>query len=89
MVKRTDSGSEDWNMWDNERIGYNGSGNDKLYANLTSAESTTGDEIDILSNGFRWRTTNGGLNASGGTYIYIAFAEHPLVSSNNVPATAR
>ena len=28
-------------------------------------------------------------NASGSTYIYFAFAEEPLVSSNNVPATAR
>ena len=89
MVKRTDSGSEDWNMWDNKRIGYNVSGNDKLYANLTSVESTGSDEIDILSNGFKWRTTNGGLNNSSGTYIYMAFAEAPLVASNGVPVTAK
>jgi len=89
MAKRYDSGTEDWNVWDNKRIGYNAGGNDKLYWNLNSAESTTGEEIDIVSNGFKWKTTNGGLNASGGTYLYMAFAEHPLVSSNNVPATAR
>ena len=89
MVKRYDSGSEDWNMWDNKRIGYNIIGNDKLYANLNSVEDTGASEIDILSNGFKWRTTNGGLNASGGTYIFMVFAEAPLVGSNNVPATAR
>tara|TARA_R100001163_G_scaffold55354_1_gene42808 strand:- start:285 stop:1316 length:1032 start_codon:yes stop_codon:yes gene_type:complete len=89
MAKRYDSGSEDWNVWDNKRIGYNIAGNDKLYWNLSSAESTGSDEIDILSNGFKWRTTNGGLNASGGSYIYMAFAEEPLVASNGDPATAR
>ena len=89
LVKRYDSGSEDWNMWDDKRIGYNLTGNEKLYANLSSAESTADDEIDILSNGWKWRTTNGGLNASGGSYIYMAFAEFPFVSSNSKPGVAR
>ena len=65
MIKRYDSGTEDWNMWDSKRIGYNISGNDKLYANLKSAELTTEDAIDILSNGFKLRSTNGGFNGSG------------------------
>ena len=89
IAKRYDSGSEDWNMWDSKRIGYNVSGNDKLYANLTSAESTGSNEINILSNGFQWRTTNGGLNASGGSYIYMAFAEFPIVGSNDDVGLAR
>ena len=33
--------------------------------------------IDILSNGFKIRTSHDSRNASGGTYIYAAFAEHP------------
>tara|TARA_Y100001938_G_scaffold141446_1_gene211177 strand:+ start:2716 stop:3747 length:1032 start_codon:yes stop_codon:yes gene_type:complete len=89
MAKRYDSGSEDWNVFDNKRIGYNVSGNDKLYWNLSSSESTTGDEIDFLANGFKWRTTNGGLNNNGGSYIYLAFAEQPFVASNETPAVAR
>ena len=87
MVKRYDSGSEDWNMWNDKVLGYNVD-NNKLLPNLTSAESTS-DEIDLLSNGFKWRTTNGGLNASGGSYIYMAFAEFPFVSSNSKAGTAR
>ena len=87
MVHRFDSGSEDWNMWNNKALGYN-IDNNKQYANLTTVESTA-DEIDLLSNGFKWRTTNGGLNASGGTYAYMAFAEFPLVSSNSKAGTAR
>jgi len=89
MIKRYDSGTEDWNMWDSKRIGYNISGNDKLFANLNNAELTTEDAIDILSNGFKLRSTNGGFNNSSGSYIYMCFAEEPLVSSNGVPATAR
>jgi hypothetical protein len=89
MIKRYDAGTEDWNMWDSKRIGYNISGNDKLYANLNSAELTTENAIDILSNGFKLRSTNGGFNGSGSTYIYMAFAEAPLVTSGNIPATAR
>ena len=89
MIKRYDAGTEDWNMWDSKRIGYNISGNDKLYANLNSAELTTENAIDILSNGFKLRSTNGGFNGSGSSYIYMCFAEAPLVTSGNIPATAR
>ena len=40
-------------------------------------------------NGFKLRVTGGGHNGSGVSYIYMAFAEEPLVSSNGVPNTAR
>ena len=33
---------------------------------------------NILSNGFKQRGTGVSMNASGGTYIYIAFAENPF-----------
>jgi len=47
--------------------------------------------MDILSNGFKSRNTNGGVNASGVSYIYMAFAEEPLVANvgQGIPATAR
>jgi len=47
------------------------------------------DGIDILSNGFKQRSDYSYTNNSGATYIYMAFAEEPLVSSNNIVATAR
>ena len=45
--------------------------------------------VDLLSNGFKVRTTDAGQNGSGNNYIYMAFAEHPFVSSTGTPTTAR
>ena len=45
--------------------------------------------MDFLSNGIKMTNTFGDANESGQTYIYMAFAEAPLVGSNNVPANAR
>ena len=78
---------QSWNINDNKRLGYNPN-NAYLFPNLTQAESDI-TRIDLLSNGFKLRTTDAGQNGSGQGYIYIAFAEEPLVSSNGVPATAR
>ena len=86
MLKRS-SNTSDWYMFDSKREGYN-IDNDELYANLNYVEDTA-DRLDILSNGFKMRTTGANLNGSGDTFIYIAFAEAPLVGSNNVPCTAR
>ena len=55
----------------------------------SSAEANSGYTHDALSNGFKIRTTDTNLNRSGGNYIYMAFAEQPLVGTNNIPATAR
>jgi hypothetical protein len=59
-----------------------------LYANLSDAEADN-TFMDFLSNGFKIRESGGGSNASGSTYIYMAFASAPLVGSNNIPANAR
>ena len=87
MVKRTNS-TGSWRMWDNKREGYNGD-NAFLYANLSNAEEADGGVIDLLSNGFKFRNTSGDNNASGSTYIYMAFAENPFVTSTGIPACAR
>jgi len=84
LHKRTDSTS-DWDLFDNKRVGYNV--DNRILAPNTNAAEVTATKIDLLSNGFKLRTSTGG-NYSG-TYIYMAFAEAPLVGSNNVPATAR
>jgi hypothetical protein len=64
-----------------------------LLANSSNAEAGTGDSgayIDILSNGFKIRNNSGFDNNSGSdTYIYMAIAENPFVSSKGLPCTAR
>ena len=86
MVKRTD-GTGDWIVMDNKRSPFNLTDN-RLIPNSSGAEQTSGNSIDILSNGFKNRTSDGYNNASGGTYIYMSFGQS-LVGSNNIVATAR
>jgi hypothetical protein len=89
MWKRTDSAGYDWDMYDSARDTYNLAFKE-LLANATSAESSsTVLSFDMLSNGFKLRTSNANGNASGGTYIYMAFAENPFVTSGGIPVTAR
>ena len=87
ILKRTDA-TEQWLIKDNKRPGYNP--NNTLYANLNNAEDT-GSSVygDFVSNGVKLRGTYNGMNASGGSYIYMAFAENPFVASNFNAATAR
>lgn len=89
MTKRTDSSSNaHWSIFDNKRDPHNVGGN-SLRANSSQTVSDFGTfAIDFLSNGFKLRGTNT-HNDSGGTYIYMAFAEQPLVGTNNIPSTAR
>ena len=53
-----------------------------LFADSSGAESDTAStyfSADILSNGFKLRAANTyGINQSGATYIYMAFAENPF-----------
>tara|TARA_R100000900_G_scaffold144775_1_gene129359 strand:- start:670 stop:1719 length:1050 start_codon:yes stop_codon:yes gene_type:complete len=60
----------------------------RLRANTNAAEATE-TFFDFLSNGFKVRATGTDKNDSGNNYIYMAFAENPLVASNNVIALAR
>ena len=86
MVKAS-SATSAWYIYDNKRAGYNVE-NYQLYPDRNNAEDTT-DQIDLLSNGFKWRAITGDPNSSGRTYIYMAFAEAPFVNSNGVPCNAR
>ena len=57
--------------------------------NSTAAETTDSSEsIDVVSNGFKLRQNGGDINYSG-EYYYMAFAEFPIVSSNDMPGVAR
>jgi hypothetical protein len=92
MIKRTDT-TTNWIMYDTVRQPYNTTNPGPIYANLSSAEESnvTLTAFDILSNGFKTRNTSSWAesNASGGTYIYMAFAGNPLVTSTGIPTTAR
>jgi len=82
--------AENWWMFDTKRSESNVA-NDGLIASTSDSEYSNNAtfKIDILSNGFKMRSTDSFANSSGNTYIYMAFAEAPLVGSNNVPCTAR
>ena len=89
MTKRTDTTSG-WFIQDIKRGIRNSSSGTALEANSDLAESgigATNYDIDFLSNGFKLRQSNIYLNATGGTYIYMAFAEHPFVAGG-VPTIA-
>ena len=87
VLSKRSSGINSWNIMDNKREGYNPQ-NDLLFPDSTNVESNVTDQ-DILSNGFKLRTTGSGRNGSGQTYIYMAFAENPFVTSTGIPCTAR
>ena len=81
------AGTDDWRLFDDKREGYNVD-NDSLSPN-TEAVERTADEIDLCSNGFKLRHTATDTNPSGETAVYAAFAEFPIVSSNDIPGVAR
>jgi len=78
LYKRTDSANS-WIILDAMRSTYNVT-DDALVANLADAEyaNETTLAVDMLSNGFKIRTTGTAANQSPGTYIYAAFAENPF-----------
>jgi len=85
MVKKS-SGANNWVIQDTKRNPRNMM-TEFLMANVTDAEGT-GLNFDFLSNGFKLRSNSGGTN-SAATYVYLAFAGEPLVTSEGVPTTAR
>jgi len=88
LIKNVSSAGNSWVLLDNKRQGFNPE-NDFLFPNASDAESVnlSNHGFDFLSNGFKNRGT--GQNDDGDTFIYMAFAEHPFVSSKGVPTTAR
>jgi hypothetical protein len=85
MTKCFSASGQSWHMQDNKRDGFNYN-NHRLFADSSGGEETT-VRMDLLSNGFKYRDGDGQTN--GATYIYMAFAEAPFVTSTGVPATAR
>ena len=74
-----------WNMYDNKRNTYNVR-NKTLYPNLNNSESTessSGNQMDFLSNGFKLRGSNNDTNHSA-YFIYLAFAKSPFKNGRAV-----
>ncbi len=90
MLKRTDGAGDKWRLWDNTRSPFNVV-DDSLAPNESSVEyDDVSVSLDFVSNGAKMRMSGGGAgNGSGETYIYMAFAETPLVGTNGVTAKAR
>ena len=77
LIKRIDLSGDDWRIQDTSRSPYNAA-RELLLANSSAAEAAIADWSDIVSNGFKLRVVSTGQNASGGTYLYAAFAENPF-----------
>jgi len=88
IMKKT-SGADDWALFDNKRDV------DNVTEHLIRPNSSAAEEVhanfkmDLLSNGFKLKTTDGKMNGSGATYIYMCFSENPFVTSTGIPTTAR
>jgi hypothetical protein len=82
ILFKSTNNSGSWQVWDSARNPINTGGNFlTLFPNLTSAD-TSSEIIDVVSNGFKMRTSNMNLNYSGYNYIFAAFAEAPFKYAN-------
>jgi len=88
MIKKSGSGTAaHWRISDSTRSTFNPADH-QLSPSSNGAEFNEND-MDLLSNGFKIRQSNTYANQDGVQFIYMAFAEHPFVSSEGVPTTAR
>jgi hypothetical protein len=88
LIKRVNN-ADHWAVYDTTRD-VNNPAFQILRPDVANAEDTTqpNNDLDILSNGFKWRTNDSRYNASE-QYVYACFAEHPFGGENAPPATAR
>ena len=92
MVKKSSGGAHDWYIqYGNTTFdGVSQAVNPvkhSLIANSSGAKATE-NSMDFVNDGFKLRTSGNGHNTSGHTYIYMAFAQNPLVNSNGIPGNA-
>tara|TARA_R110000772_G_scaffold266679_1_gene389407 strand:+ start:1366 stop:2439 length:1074 start_codon:yes stop_codon:yes gene_type:complete len=88
MIKKAIGSTENWYMVDNKRNTFN-IVNNFIKANTGNAGNTSSGSFNFFSNGFKNNDANGGQNESGHTYLYMAFAENPFVTSTGIPTNAR
>ena len=89
VLARNIGATENWPLFDNKRDTHNVV-TSMLRADSSQVEDTSSSYlVDFLSNGFKWKASDGKINGDGSTYIYMAFAENPFVTSTGIPATAK
>jgi hypothetical protein len=76
LIKESSAAGNNWRVFDGKRNTYNVT-NLRLSPSVADAEATE-TFADFVSNGFKIRTTTAGINASGSTFIFAAFAEFPF-----------
>ena len=74
------SASDPWEIIDDKRPGYNQASKGIWPSSNATEYSSRG--YDLVSNGFKNRTTNGTSNSNGVSYLYYAIAETPFKTSN-------
>lgn len=79
LIKETGNANS-WELFDTARDPDN-IASQRLFPNASQAEATTAS-LDIISNGFKFRVGNTGINRSSGNYIYLAIAEQPFKFAN-------
>lgn len=77
LFKESSASGNSWYIYDSVRGAYNVV-TQRLVPDASLAELTNFNTLDMLSNGWKVRDSNSAWNASGATYIYAAFAEHPF-----------
>ena len=83
LIKNADQNGTYWTLFDSSRKPTNPA-NHTLNPNLSHVEETNGGNgmIDLVSNGFKCRNTDGGINGNGVNYVFLAFAESPFQTAN-------
>ena len=88
MVKQTTTANRDWRIIDAARSPFN-LADDEIHPNDNNAVTTTGMQLNLTANGFKIKTTSTACNSNGHSYIFLAFAQHPFVTSSGVPVGAK
>ena len=83
LIKNADQNGTYWTLFDSSRKSTNPA-NHTLNPNLSAVEETNGGngQIDLVSNGFKCRNTDGGINGEDINYVFLAFAESPFQTAN-------
>jgi hypothetical protein len=87
MIKDADGASQWW-MWDDQRSP-NNLCTKVLYANLSNAEDDSVNiSLDMVSGGFKLRTSSNPNGSSGNNYVYLAFGQ-PIISEDKLLLAGR
>ena len=83
ITKQTTSSNEDWTIKDLNRLPSFNRNDRQLFTNITNAENTSSDSgIDLYSNGFKIRSSNGKVNTMELIMFGLAFAQEGIVVTN-------